>query len=421
MLLYRRSILGTVLISSTLALPEAIFAEGFRNPPPGAFSLARAGGRRAQIDTPDAAYHNPANVVDIAHPTASLSPTFIYFKVEHDNQLTGQKAKTTEPFKLLPNAFATLPIIENKLAAGLAVTTPFGIGNEWDEEGAFAAGGIFRNATAYYTEMFTIDVAPSLSWRVNDWLSVGAAVDGYWSQITLKQIYPAFPGFGIPENPVKARGDGFAVGGNAGVTVNITERQRLAFTYRSPFDVDYEGDVRFSNPPGLPGAAQRSDFNSEIKFPTIIGAGYGIELCDTVRIGADVEWLEFSRFERLPLDTGANAPFFPATQEHDWDNTFTLGIAGDWAFHENWIWRLGYQFYETPVPEHTFSPTIPDSNQHAITTGLNFHAGRHALEFAYGYIHYNDREISNTGAAAIFNGSYEWNVHLFNLGYTFSF
>lgn len=400
---------------------EPVFSEGFRNPPPGAFSLARAGGRRAQIDTADAAYHNPANLVDIQGITAELSPTFVYLKVEHENAITGEHAETTDPFKVLPNVFATFEVLPGKLSAGVAVTTPFGLGNEWDLDGAFSPTGIYRNATAWYTELMTVDISPTVAWRPDDWLAVGGGLDIYWSQLTLKQFYPAFPGFGIPENPVKARGDGMAVGGNLGITVNLTEKQRIALTYRTPFDIKYEGDLQFGSDPMLPGATKESDFASEIEFPGIFGFGYGIELTDTIRLESNVEWVEFSRFERLPLDAGSNSPFFPSGIEQDWDDTFTLGIAGDWRFARDWTWRLGYQFYESPVPDHTFSPTIPDANQHAITTGINFDGGPHRAEFSYGYIRYDDRDINNNGAAGLFNGHYEMDVHLFSLAYTYQF
>src|SRR5687768_18315760 len=94
---------GLLLATAVAAISEPILAEGFRNPPPGAFSLARAGGRRAQIDTADAAYHNPANLVGIPGITAEFSPTFVYLKVEHQNSITGERAETTDPFKVLPN------------------------------------------------------------------------------------------------------------------------------------------------------------------------------------------------------------------------------------------------------------------------------------------------------------------------------
>lgn len=412
---------GLLLAAAAVAVSETAFAEGFRNPPPGAFSLARAGGRRAQIDTPDAAYHNPANLVDIPGIAVEVSPTFVYLKVEHENSITGETAETTDPFKILPNAFATFEVLPGKVSAGLAVTTPFGLSNEWDQEGAFGSGGIYRNATAWYTELLTVDVSPTIAWRIEDWVAVGGGLDIYWSQLTLKQFYPAFPDFGIPENRVKARGDGMAVGGNLGITLNITEKQRFALTYRTPFDIKYEGDLQFGNPPMLPGATQESDFGSEIEFPGIFGFGYGIEVTDKIRLESNLEWVEFSRFERLPLEAGDNTPFFPTGIDQDWEDTFTIGIAGDWRFSDGWIWRAGYQFYESPVPDHTFSPTIPDANQHAITTGISFVGGPHRAEFSYGYIRYDDRDINNDGAAGLFNGHYEMDVHLFSLGYTYYF
>ena len=74
------------------------------------------------------------------------------------------------------------------------------------------------------------------------------------------------------------------------------------------------------------------------------------------------------------------------------------------------------------MPDHTFSPTIPDANQHAITTGISYTGGAHRAEFSYGYIRYDDRDINNSDpAAAIFNGHYEMMVHLFSVGYTYQF
>ena len=414
---------GKALMFATaaVALSQATYSEGFRNPPPGAFSLARAGGRRAQIDTADAAYHNPANLVNIPGITAEFSPTIVYLEVEHESALSGQHAETTDPVKFLPHAFATFEIVPGKFSAGLAVTTPFGLSNEWDQEGAFGDGGFYRNATAWFTELMTIDVSPTVSWRIHERVSIGGGLDLFWSELTLKQFYPPFPGFGIPENPVKAQGDGMGVSGNIGITWNITDKQRVAATYRAPFDIEYEGDLEFENNPQLPGASQKSDFESEIDFPGIFGFGYGIELTDAIRLESNVEWIQFSRFERLPLNVGSNTGFFPTEIDQDWDDTFTIGLAGDWRFARDWTWRAGYQYYESPVPDHTFSPTIPDANQHAITTGISYSAGAHRAEFSYGYIHYDDRDIDNSGTAAVFNGHYEMLVHLFSVGYTYQF
>ena len=419
---------GAVAALATTILPT-VQGEGFRNPPPGAFSLARAGGRIAQVDTPEAAYHNPANMVDVQGFALEPTVTFVHLSVDYQDA-AGNSAETKDPFKYLPHFFFTAPLIENKLSAGLAVTTPFGLSNEWEKSGKFAdpnPATSWRYEAPFYTEMVTVNVNPSVGYRINDWVSVGAGVSFYWSELTFKRYFPGAM-LGLAYDPeFEAQGDGIGFGGNAGLTVNLTERQRLALTFRAPFEIEYEGDLDIGQDAAGMGAAfglgttPRSDFESEIEFPMVLALGYGIELSDAVRVEANVEWLEFSRFDRLPIDVGNNAPLVPITEiQQDWDDTFTFGIAGDWQFAEHWTARGGYQFYESPVPDHTFSPLIPDSNQHAFTAGLNFAKGRHSAEVAYGYIKYNDRDIQNN-QTAVFNGQYEMAVHLWALAYRLAF
>lgn len=418
----KRSISAAVIAAAFLTQSPS-HPEGFRNPPPGGFSLARSGGRFAQIDTPAAVHHNPANVVRLEKAAFEVTPTIVYIETEHQNS-SGQRAETTDPWKLLPNAFATFPVIDNKLALGLGITTPFGLSNEWEESGAFGPGGVLRYTTPYFSELATVNFNPTVSARLWDNLTVGAGVDVVWSQLTFRQRYPwQFTPFGgLSEGSFKAKGDGVGIGGNAGLTWDVREGHRFALTYRSPFDIEYDGDFRLKNIPAAAaafGATPESAFSTEVDFPTIIAVGYGIEVTENIRVEVNAEWLEFSRFKSLDLQVGNNAFLFPSTSvRQDWDDSFTAGIGGDWRFAPNWSWLLSYQYYDTPVPSSTFSTTIPDANQHAITTGLRFEGEHHGAELAYGYIRYDDRDIQSNG---VFNGRYETTVHLIAASYIYSF
>ena len=73
-----------------------------------------------------------------------------------------------------------------------------------------------------------------------------------------------------------------------------------------------------------------------------------------------------------------------------------------------------------PVPDSTFSPTIPDANQNVFTIGIGWHGKHNALEASYGLDFYNDRHINNDQVAA-YNGTYTFNVHLISLAYRYSF
>jgi long-chain fatty acid transport protein len=191
----------------------------------------------------------------------------------------------------------------------------------------------------------------------------------------------------------------------------MTDRQRLAFTYRSEVTLDYDGD--FEVTPG-PHPLVDSDFGLEITYPTTIGAGYGIKLTENIRLEANIEWVEWSVNDTQNADLGVNGTL---SIPQDWDNTITVGVGGDWQFSENWILRAGYVFLESPVPDSTISPTLPDADRHALSMGLGYTVGGHAIDVAYTYSIYEDR--SSTTSA--YPGTYDIDSNLVGLTYSYSF
>jgi long-chain fatty acid transport protein len=244
----------------------------------------------------------------------------------------------------------------------------------------------------------------------------------------LKQDYPwlVFPGSsGVePDGPLEVKGSGFSYGGNVGLTLNLTEHQRVAVTYRSAMTAHPTGDLTLDNitpTAAFLGATSRSDMSTRIAYPSVVALGYGIALTDSIRIEVDGEWVQFSRFKDLTFGVGNNAFLLPTTTiPQNWRDTFTVGIGGDWRFSPNWVVRAGYQFYQSPVPDSTFSPTIPDADQNVITVGLGYKYKHHSLEGAYGLDFYNTRNIT-TAQNPAYNGKYEVTVHLFSLSYRYSF
>jgi long-chain fatty acid transport protein len=412
-----------LLASLGLAVSTGARAEGFRNPPPGAFSLGRAGGRIAQVDDSSAVTQNPANLMDLKEAEFEFTPSIVYLSVDYQSP-TGASTQTKDPWHALPNLFASLPLKQDRFAAGVGITVPYGLGNAWET----APTSPFHYTAPHFTELKTINVNPTFAARLCDHVTFGAGLDVMWSELTIKQFYPwlIFPGStGIePDGVAKIKGDGYGVGGNLGLTWQITERQRLAVTYRSTMSVDYDGSFKISNitpTAAALGASARSDFATRIRFPNIVAVGYGLQVTDTIRIEADVEWLQFSKFSSLDLSVGNNAFLLPATSvPENWKDTFTAGIGGDWKFAESWVLRAGYQYYQSPVPDSTLSPTIPDANQNVLTVGLGYRHGQHSVEGGYGLDFYDRRNITSNLNPA-FNGTYDVTVHLFSFAYRYAF
>jgi long-chain fatty acid transport protein len=397
-------------------------AEGFRDATTGAFDLGRSGGRIAQVDDATAVQNNPANLVDVTNAMAELDPSVIYISVNYKSPDGSQSASTIHPLKTLPSFFASLPLFDDRLAFGFGVTIPFGLANQWStSSSAFSRPGGALSSTAFFGKLTTYNFNPSVAVKIGDHIQIGTGLDVMWSQLELRQyIAPTV----LPWE-AHASGDGVGVGGNLGITWKITDAQRLALTYRSTMTVDYSGsaDIENTGSPNNP----TSTFSTQVKYPNIISAGYGIDLTDKVRLESDFEWLQFSQFKNLGIKTGD----FPAlggaslTQNvaENWHNTFTAGIGGDWKFADHWVLRAGYEYFESPVPNSTFSPTIPDANQNVMTVGLGWHGKQASFEFAYGLDIYNDRNINNPSTSPDYasNGKYTFNVHLFSLAFRYAF
>ena len=395
----RLNFLSVSALTAAGLFAQAAWADGFRNPPDTAAALGKAGNNIVWCDDAAAAFNNPANLVEVPSRQVQLSGMAGYSHADYCGAL-GQ-TETASPWGLLPAFAVAWPLQGTDLALGLGAHVPYGRQTRWEREGPIPLS----------TKMSVADVSPELAWRISDSVSVGAGLDFYYGQLE-------FQSFPFPGSRVKADADGYAVGGNAGITWRMTNNQRLALTYRSPFDLTFRGKMETEGIP--PPAVDESDLDTTFKFPTIVALGYGIRLTETVRIEAKVEWLEFSRYKTMSVNAGENAPLANALHlanaPQNWRDTWTFGVGPDWRFAPNWTARAGYLYLQSPIPDSTFAPTGMDVNQSVVGTGLGYKRGRHAVDLAYAIGIFDKRHAGPNR-----QDTYDFHGHLFALTYTYSF
>lgn len=394
-------------------------ANGFRNPPEGASALSLGGGKLAVVRGATTVPHNPAGMVDAEIDEIEFSASIGHLEIDFTGP-GGRTGTTEEPWRVLPNFMGVFPSDDGNFAWGFAVTTPYGQSTEWKKDGPF------RYAAPDFAELVTVDVAPSAAWRVNDVLSVGAGIDLVASRLTLEQFFSwssALGVAGLPDGRAELEADGFGIGANASAQMEKAGH-RLVFSVTSPVEVDYEGDFEISNVPPPTGGlvSNTSDFDTEIEFPAVLAAGYALQLTDKITLGADVEWIEFSRFDELPLDLGRNNPtgLFPPAIPQDWKDTWTFGLGGQVEMTEKLTCRVGYIWLESPIPEQTVVPTLPDSDRHIFSVGIGLQRARHRFDAGYAYSLYDDLTVDENVIPA-FNGEYDIQSHLFSLSYIQTF
>jgi long-chain fatty acid transport protein len=397
---------------SAVVLPGLVHANGFRNPPETATALGRDGGKLVAIDDASAMAANPANLSGLEAPDLVAGLTLIHTETDYESILGS--ATTDDPWKALPNAFFAFPIEPGKMAAGVALTTPFGQSTVWEKD------SVLRYSVPYHAELRLVNVNPTFAARLSERVAVGVGLDVYQSELKLRQYLPWGSVVGNPAAPdgkMRFDGEGTGVGFNLGVQLQLAEKQHLALVYRSAVEVEYEGDFTVDNIPDPALAAPKTDFESEIEFPAIAAVGYGIQATDRLHIGADIEWIQFSNFDELPLDIGLNNPLLPIPAvPQQWEDTWTYGVSAEYRLNESWVVRGGYKFMETPIPDETLAPTLPDADRHLLTAGIGYASGAHRIDLAYAYSIFDDRSVSGSPDPA-FNASYDLSSHLIAITY----
>lgn len=387
-------------------------ADGYRNPPPGP-ALGRAGNATAGAEDASALLYNPALLADIEAQTGTLSLSLARTQIDWTGP-DGTRASAKDPWQVLPNLYVAFPYADSPWRMGLGLATPFGQSVEWPKDSPF------RYEAPYFAQIGMINITPAFARRVTPTLSVGAGLDLYYSEIEFKQTVPwgMLLRAPLPDGEIRATGDGAAWGGRLGFAWDVAPDHRLAFSYRSRFRMDYDGDFTVQGVPPPVNVGAR-DFSTRVRYPDILAAGYGARLTDAWRAEVQVEWLSHSVNHSQPIEVGA--PYDALVRDesgntgilNDWDDTWTFGFGTDWTFAPGWTAQAGYMFMESPVPDETISPLLPDADRQVFAVGLGRRFGAHALDAAYTYNRFKTRDTSM--------GKFEYDANLIGVTYVFRF
>jgi long-chain fatty acid transport protein len=398
----------TIILNITVL--QMALADGYRNPPPTAEGVAKAGVNSVFVDDASAISYNPANLTLQTNASVVINTTFARTENKYNRSFPDLPSVTSEnSWNVLPNLYASTPIGDGGIVVGLGVSTPFGQGIEWDSLDVYNG---YAPVSLYEAEIKVIHINPTIAFNLGDRISVGFGPDIYYSELDFKALIGTIPPPTPPAAPsaptaqAKADGHDWAIGGNIGLTWQMTEKQRATLRYSSQVDMNYKGDYKVAG-------ITVGDFSTKIRYPNKVGLGYGIQLTDTIQIEGLVEWLEWSVNDTVTSDAAGTR----LEQENDWDDTFTAGIGASWNASDALVFRAGYSFIESPVPKSTISPILPDADRHVIGLGLGYTLEGHTIDLSYAFSIYKDRK----GTSRAYPGDYDIDSDLVGLTYSYSF
>ncbi|MCK4988378.1 MAG: outer membrane protein transport protein, partial [Desulfobacterales bacterium] len=407
------SVVGLILMAFT---SSAVMASGIQITEKGTKGLGNAwAGGAAVAEDASTVYWNPAGMTRLDGNHAELSVHFIRpsFKWNDDGSstvigqpLSGSDGGDAGGPNFVPNFFYSHEI-SDKWRAGIGIVSPFGLETDYDKNWK----------GRYYTtksSVLTIDINPSVAYRISSQWSVGAGISAQYIDAELKNavdygtIDAATGGvFGLVPQGADGRAeleaDDWAWGYNLGVLFELNENTRFGLTYRSKVEYDDDdGDATFTTPAAAQLLANAlglvdTEISAELDMPANASLSAYHKLSEKWAIMASVVWTQWSSLDelRVQFDSGAadNVTTF------DWDDTFYYAIGATWYYSDQWTFRGGVAYDQTPVPDkERRSPRLPDDDRFWVSTGASYEfLDRWGIDFAGTYIWTDgDPEINKT-------------------------
>ena len=428
-----RKILPVSLV--LLLTASTSFAAGFRLPEAGAKAMGMGFAFTAQADDPSAIYFNPAGLTQLKGNNVMLGGTYVR---ENGGEFTGTTpltggASTTETQKdlnfYIPNAYYTRTTNSGYVAYGVGVFAPFGLGQEYNDRNT----SIFRNQITKI-ELQTLVVNPTIAFKINEALSVGAGIDYMWGKAKLEKtpVHPAAGNLYNSELESDWGTDGDAWGYNFGVLLKPTENFRIGANYRSPFNLKIkDADVTISNTSpaygsGLLGPTPtNTQGGATIAMPATFALGTAYTM-GRLTVEADADWTFWSSFKSLPITIQHPVPtLFSTDNPKRWKDVVALRFGAEYRVTDPLALRAGFVYDPTPVPADTMGPELPDADKLHYTIGVGYKIGAWTIDVAGMYIDKKDRTVNNQAITAAggtgFNGTWTGDAWLAGLdvGYKF--
>jgi len=388
----KRHVIVPLVCGLILAQAGLAHAAGFNLYEAGARATALGGAFTASADDGSALFYNPAGLsfqsgINVNLNFMPVNPRFKFSEVTTDYS-EGSTAEAAHKSYLIPGAYYTNSN-NDRVAYGVGVYAPFGLGVEWMDPYQFVGRFV-----SYDVDIKTVYVTPAVSFKVGEDLAIAIGADIAGQELSLERITP-HPTLGV--NAIDTHIEGSSklnVTPTVGIMYRPTDKLSFGFMYHHEKTMDYEDqEISMSNliQPGQPGYSWshtlltglnggtatdelHPSISSEFSLPSIMGFGAAYQVTERVRAEANYVHFGWSAFQNLALDFDVDAldQEIVFNYEDSWQARAGLDIV---AIEDRLKLMLGYVYDNTPQPLSAVSPLLPDSDRNDYSIGLQLREG----------------------------------------------
>ena len=378
--------------AAALVSTSSAFAAGFMLTEQSAGALGRAYAG-VGVDGTDLSgvYYNPATMT--LHPGTQIQAGFVAvgldlaFEGEKDGMAVSENGQYNT--QAIPHGYISHQL-NDSMWIGLAMTVPFGMGTEYDDNWAYANRGISA-------EVLTFDFNPNVAWKVSEKLSIGAGMSIQYAAADLKKRKDISGAVMEMDGDLSVDGeidaDSWAWGFNVGLMWSPLENLRFGLSYRSKINHHAKGDMDVTNAKlniqgigsvpindelnkQFPGLLGTHDASASLSTPAWAMATAAWDVNELLSLYATFRWTDWSSFKELNINAGSYGPLpLGDSITNEWQDTYLFSVGADFRFTDWWTFRAGVGYETSPVDNPSYrTAIIPDADRWWFAIGSSFQA-----------------------------------------------
>jgi long-chain fatty acid transport protein len=225
-----------------------------------------------------------------------------------------------------------------------------------------------------------ISLLPTVAYRVNEWLSLGAGLTAMYGVFELRTAVDNTPltRADSDDGELELKDEDWGFGGNFGVLVEPAEGTRIGLTYLTETKLDFKDSPeltgvsvgRFADLDGH--RLESLDLDLGMTVPQSVMLSAFQQVTDRLALLANVGWQDWSEFGKVEVDIEAARAGKSITADLDYEDTWHAALGAQYQVSEPWLLSCGVAYDSALYDDDQRGPVLPLSEQWRFGLGAQY-------------------------------------------------
>ncbi len=350
---------SVVLVFATVMLaPTAAHANGFFLYEASPRAMSEGGAVVALGEEPATVLYNPAGMTRLPGFQAQLN-VYTYFATNSYTNPDGRRTSADMGIFPIPAEFVTYQPID-KITVGAGGYSIYGLSLVWPDR--WDGYHLVKKAS-----LRSYQAQPSVAVGPFAGLSFGAGIDIIYGSVELSR------GLGLGSGTwgtTTIAGSTMGYGANFGFLYEPVEALRIGLSYRTGPTMSLDpGKATFDVPPAFDQQLKGQDVRVSLNLPGIAILGARVNVSKNLQLEGDACLLQWHTYEQLRFEF--DDPALNATEAKHWKDAWEFRVGGQYTMDKLAL-RAGFLYDQTPIPDETLDPTLPDNGRLIPSIGAGY-------------------------------------------------